>query len=264
MKKYLFRLSICCMIFILAGCIGNNTANIQSEASSKSDKVSITETADPVEKTESAQLSQETLENKNVFDELSGEEKRTLNVFFSNFAEAHFDEYDCENFTPDELYEFAFLHNRVNGTSEEEYDMFDSSYFEYVMGIRVQVMDRIIEKYFGVKVPHNDALYMDEYGRYNGWAFKDGYLYTGAASGESYDYFAVVTSIEEVGDGTYIAKYDKYNAGIGEMNKKYYSYTPDDARSDTKLNYCSSHIATITSVVVEGQEAWQLLKLNKV
>lgn len=193
---------------------------------------------------------------------LTIEERKKLNIFFSNFAEAFFDEYDSNNYSSSDLIQFAFLHNRVNRTSPEEYDMFESPYFEYVMGFKASVMDTLINRYFGVTVPHKDTVFKNSYGDYEGWAFKDGYVYTGAATGESYDYFAIVDKFTDLGNGTYSATYDKYWAGYGLMDSKYYSYTPEQAIRDSSLEYLGSYIAIIKPAIVDGKETWQLLNLK--
>jgi len=199
-----------------------------------------------------------------VFDTLSNEEKRKLNVFFSNFAEASFEEYDCDNISAETLIAFAFAHNRINRTSKEEYDMFTSPYFESIMGIRTEVMDKIIGKYFGVSVPHNDTVSKNKFGRYDGWAFKDGYVYTCAADGAFYDYCAVATTLADMGDGTYLAEYDVYSTELDGMDKKYYSYTPEQAQEDSALEFCGAYTAIIKPAVVDGKNTWQLLELNKI
>lgn len=245
------------MVCMLAGCSIYNVREVELDMSDSKYESNTPVPTNPATTTEQ----QETSEQKSAFDKLSSEEKRNLNVFFSNFAEAYLDEYNRDAFSANDLIEFAFIHNRVNDTSEEEFDMFDSEYFDEVMGFKVQVMDMIIDRYFGVKVPHEDTVYINEYGSYSGYAFKNGYVYTGAATGGYYDFCAVVTSLVDLGDGTYRAEYDKYGAELDMMDKKYYSYTAEQAQSDPELEYRCSYTAVIKPAVVDGKKTWQLLKL---
>ena len=135
-----------------------------------------------------------------VFPLLSTEERNALHVFFSNFAEAYFVEFDIDDHDINLLINFAIRHNYIN--------FFQRFYFNSQEG-RHYISDRhvaqIIERFFDIRyIDHDD--YVDPYG-FN--YYYDGNYYVEFANGEP-PYFAQVTGLYEQNDGTFIAQFDVY------------------------------------------------------
>ena len=124
---------------------------------------------------------------------LRPEEKKKLDVFFSNFAEANMKSFDRDSLTDDAMLYFATWHcvfnadaslKRIHGGSD--------------IVIPAAVIDRITEKYFGRTIQQHK---------------KNSYVES-LATGEAY-VFAQVDELQKRDDGTWLAKGTEYYTGAG-------------------------------------------------
>ncbi|MBO4897140.1 MAG: hypothetical protein J5590_02425 [Clostridia bacterium] len=189
-------------------------------------------------------------ENANLVLTMSGDEKREVNIFFSNFCEAFMSDYSKDDRDNYFLISFAFIHNMLNRSGGIEFG-------SERMGVSAEAVNKTLDKYFGVSVPLESAA--PEYG--HEWTYEDGMFWTPAASGESYDYFAVVTDMRDMGDGTYKALYDVYYAGYDALTDEYYSYTTEKAESECEYMYSAT--AVVKPKEYEGKQTYELISVKQ-
>lgn len=189
--------------------------------------------------------------NTNTYSTLSYDQRRKLNTFMSNFSEAFVDDYDKYNFDGFDAVNFAFIHNLINNSSNI---LWSGSQ----MGISFSAVNSTLGKYMGTSVDRNDYSKY-EYGYNYVWHYSDGMFWTGAASGESYDYYTIVNGMFDNGDGTYKITFNVYYAGYDELTAEYYSYTDSEARNSSVYQY--SGWAIIKPKLYNGSDTWELIKL---
>lgn len=171
---------------------------------------------------------------------LSDEEHRKINIFFSNFSEAYFPNYDSKKDGFGSLVDFAYIHNKINNP---KYIGIEGS----EMYIDKGHVEKTIDKFFGRKITHQSI------GDYN---YRSGRYYTWAADGESYDLFSQVDRLQDNKDGTYFAEISIYLAD--EIEKTYYQ--PKKVWENThSYNYIGRAEATIKPATVDGKATYQLL-----
>jgi|GEM_PF-2221145 len=145
-----------------------------------------------------------------IFPSMSKTEHKALHTFLSNFAEVGMREFDADNYTDDELIEYAIWHTYRNNWNLISY----SPNREYnSSAISGDVIATAITRYFGISVKHMSAGYVDNsnywnYGQYM-YPYEDGNYYFSPADGDPLGW-AQVTSLIDNNDGTYTAYFDKY------------------------------------------------------
>nr|WP_288827898.1 hypothetical protein [uncultured Clostridium sp.] len=112
-------------------------------------------------------------------------EYKKLSIFFSNFSEVMYDNFDIDNYTDEELIEFAIWHTYSNNYNAI-INVTDSEH--YYLIISADTIFDVIDRYFGISVMHKSVSYIDDpnhwnYGQYL-YLFKDGYYYFTGADGE--------------------------------------------------------------------------------
>ena len=187
-------------------------------------------------------------EPQDIYGTLNPEQIRNLNVFLSNFSEAHLNYYNSNNPDADRMISFAFTHNLINNRDSIWYS--DGN-----MGISADRVDETLNKYFDYTIPRQAT---------NKWGFDGKNYFTRGASGEAYAYFSVLNSLYDMKDGTYGVTFNTYMLGYGdeEVLEKYYWYNDNDAQYDSFCSYQSSGVAFIKPVVYNGRDTWQLLYLE--
>ena len=127
--------------------------------------------------------------------------QKKMNIFLSNFSEAHLFEYDKDDPDPDSLFWWAHLLTKLNKRENITYE-------EHAVGgnvescekISVKDISKVTEKYLDLKYTEDMAGRVDT-GK-NDWkncAYDNGYFYVPAADGESYTSFTVVSGVEDLG-----------------------------------------------------------------
>jgi hypothetical protein len=176
---------------------------------------------------------------------LSDEEHRKINIFFSNFSEAYFADYDYKNFDLKRLINFAYIHNKINNYSNIEVDGND-------MYISAEHVEKTINKYFGIIIDHRSA---------GGFVYRDGNYYTPGADGENYNYFSQVNTFIDNEDGTYSAEISIYMLEDVDDGVDSIYYEPKKVWENTHpYQYVQDAEALIKPAVADGKSTYQLLK----
>ena len=189
---------------------------------------------------------------------LSDVQKR-VNVFLSNFAEAHFDTYPCTKY---QMLSFAYTHTLLNDDGAIRYNT-QNAY------ISEKSVNDILYKYFGISygkngapdVYYNDTQYGNDYISYDG----DNYYYI-LAAGESYGLIAIANNMTCNSDGIYTVKYDVYSLVDlwDDEASNYYGYTAKQASNSLKLNYCYSGVARIKDYTrPNGSQSYHLIEMTR-
>ncbi len=176
---------------------------------------------------------------------LSKDQQRRLNLFISNFVEQGFDDYE-DTGDVHRLAQFAYRWSRINRPADVEVE---GNYYR----ISLDTIQRVVKKYFGVKITERD---LDAYD----WAgikdeehfYQDGYYYNPAADGETYSSFAIVNYVSDNKDGTWTVNFKRYILDIEaywdnneSVPKKYYAMTDAEAESDINADADYSGVATV-------------------
>lgn len=183
---------------------------------------------------------------QDIYNTLTSEQKKDLNVFLSNFSEAFLKYYDADNVNTNDLINFAFIHDMINNNKLIRYK--DSN-----MGISAERVSETLNKYFGKSITNEST---------NEWQYDGEYYWKSGAAGESYDYFSVALNLVDLNNGTYRVDFNTYYAGYDSMDPKCYWYSESDASNDTDCRRSDSGTAIIKSCVYNNKETWQLLKLT--
>ena len=138
------------------------------------------------------------------WESLSTSEKKDINIFLSNFAEA--DIYYLDSSMEDRLIDFAVIHNLIN-TNNTNYE-FD------LLSLDATFVQNTIYKFFGINVP-DQSTYQ--------FSYVDG-AYHWKRSEVNYLKFVQINSLEDNKDGTFTAHFDVYILPDG-----YYDSVPQEA-----------------------------------
>jgi hypothetical protein len=124
---------------------------------------------------------------------LSGDEKKTLDTFFSNFSEVNMKNFATGGLSDDDLLYFAAWHCIINAA-----DAFQKTKDGDSIIIPADAIDKVTEKYFGQKInKHLKATYEESLG-----------------SGDAY-VFSQVDSLQMRDDGSWLARGTVYATGSG-------------------------------------------------
>lgn len=188
-------------------------------------------------------------EPQDIYGTLNPEQIRNLNVFLSNFSEAHFNYYDSNNPDADRMISFAFTHNLINNSDSIWYS-------NMAMGLLADRVDETLNKYFGMTVPRRGT---------SNWWYEGASFCTKSASGEGYATFSVSNSLYDLKNGTYGVNFNNYYVGYGNdviSDSKYYWYCDSDAYNDYDCHFSNSGFAIIKPFEYNGKNTWQLLYLE--
>lgn len=188
-----------------------------------------------------------------------GDLQRRINVFLSNFSEAYFYEYPCDNF---ELLHFAYIHALINGDGETNYDG-NSCYMPE------DDVNGILNKYFGTTFPENaepHSFYLyTEYGIHS-VDYDGDYYWFEAGAGEFYGRFAIARSMQKNGDGTYTIEFGAFDMKDmwGDDPKNYYSLSYDQAINNSAISLTYTGTAVVKDYTRPGgTQSYQLIRLNR-
>lgn len=183
-------------------------------------------------------------EASNEYINLSDDEHRKINIFFSNFSEAYMTEFDIDNYNLGELINFAYVHNTINN-----YNLIGVDGYE--MYIDKSHVEKTINKYFGLNISH---------GNVGGFQYRNGKYYTQAASGENYSFFSHVDALKDNKDGTYSAEISIYSDNNYDgVNSVYYNSKKTWENIQNSYEYLGKAEAKAKPEVVDGKNTYQLL-----
>ncbi len=167
-------------------------------------------------------------------------ERKDINVFISNFSEAHFPSmpsfYELE---PYMLVNYAYVHAKINNRNALS---IENGYY----AISADTVDDYLKKFFGETVPRQS--YSKTWnGAYTETVeYLDGKYLFPAADGENYDLFSVSISADEVSDGLILVSFNVYGTLNGtSLDSSFYSMTEVEASANSNLLYCYSGTAEI-------------------
>lgn len=184
-------------------------------------------------------------EKEDIFPSMSNNEKKALNIFFSNFSEVNFGNFYSTNYDDANLINFGVLHNYINNN-----DLVEVQDSDYVL--QGEYVTKTIKKYFGLNIPNQST---DQYA-YEG----DNYFWPGAA-GELFSNFSQVTEFIKNDDGTFTASISIYSAGL-EYEGDPKIYEPMNGTWDEQFTpeYIGSASATVKGVTLNGKQTYHLLE----
>ncbi|MDR1565081.1 MAG: hypothetical protein LBS74_09005 [Oscillospiraceae bacterium] len=201
--------------------------------------------------------------------ELSDAEWTELNIFFSNFAEQHFDSYSSKT-GDDELAAFALFFNYYNNgtlfTHESGTIKGTDGDFNYNCYVPSKEITSTIQRFFGRSyIPQ--AFGWRGSGSVN-VLLKNEKFYFVIGDGESLTDFAQVTNFADNGDKTFTAEITLYRdnsiGGGNLVNKEVYA--PAQNWSQAIKDRCEKSSTTATAIVAKqkynGKEVYRLLELK--
>lgn len=233
---------------ILTGCV-SETENPQQISTSVQvvSTISVSEQSglnnDLEKQTQEITVPMEEIALINAFPKMSFDQKKQLNIFFSNFSEIDFGEFDADNYNTEDLILFGILHNIVNYGKRinyvGDYETLSSKY-----------VTQAIKKYFGIEV---NPISID------GFEYNDGNFVWPAADGVQYLNFSQVENFIDNGDGTYTAKIKIFNRGF-DLDGNNIVYEPMESWKDINPELISSMQALVKKANVDGKDTYYLLK----
>lgn len=201
-------------------------------------------------------------EHKNIIDTLSDAEYKKLSIFFSNFSEVHFEDFDSVYYTSEQLIPFAIWHVYRNNEKE----VIPVSDELYNAKISAQIIENIINKYFEIKVEHQSVGYDDipnswKYGKYD-YLYEDGYYYFIPADGAPLSW-SEVEEFYDNGDGTFYAvtkEWTSHAVSAQYERRKYWeqSIHPDNVWEGAVAG--GGHIAVVAPYSYGGKDTYKMLK----
>ncbi|MGE5458903.1 MAG: hypothetical protein ACM3NJ_00475 [Methanobacterium sp.] len=135
---------------------------------------------------------------------LSKDEKRTLNIFFSNFSEVFFPSFSENNVSDKDLIDFGVDHNYVNNKSRFKYLQDADQYI-----IEKRYVEDSVYKYFGTNIEAQSAE--------PGIIYNNGFYYTKQGQGEGRP-FSQVNKLYDLGNDYYLAYVDIYSEGFEQVS----------------------------------------------
>ena len=222
---------------------GNSTTETKQETVSESTKDNTVTTDKPADGNGQAEATPENTTPAdpavNLIGTMTESEKREINTFISNFSETHCTEIgEGVEYNDFHMISFAYVHNLINKPDQKI--IYNDILGKF--GIEEKELDSVLKKYFGKTVPHKTTVCVSQYEiegkivtKEDVYEYADGIFWIPAASGESYEYFAIVTDMRNNGDGTYDVMFNEYwdEAHLHEgMQPEWYSYTIEEAATN--------------------------------
>lgn len=189
--------------------------------------------------------------SENLIDTLNDSEYEKLSIFFSNFSEVSFDDFDAENYSNEQLIKYAVWHTYRNNFSEV---IIANDFEHYGAKISAQFIEYIVSRYFDLQVQHQSCGYMD--GEYT-YLYRDGYYYFNPADGEPLIWSEVVEFYDN-GDGTFSAvthEYSGHDITNQYKRKEHWTYSDETFWDDNQYHY-----ALVEPYSYEGKETYKLLR----
>ena len=141
----------------------------------------------------------------NILPDMSKPERTALHTLFSNFSEVYFNEFAAENYSQNQLIDFALWHNYRNNWNRFSQGADGTSVISAVY------IEQSISYFFGISGINHEA-YTNNLNYY-----QNGSYYFFAADGAPLSW-SQVTSFIENGDGTFTAQYDVYHSHAAPDN----------------------------------------------
>ena len=227
---------IFCMLLSITGCSIETTSKKEEPLEEKEEKEEKISVPQPVS--------------------LTSSEQYEINLFLSNFAEQHFQNYDSNNYSDDQLIQFAYISTRVN-RSDAQY--FEGSYTCMNLDDINYAYQRFFNKTF---IPEEGRTYAEYY------LYENGKLKAPSADGASYGILTVVDSLVPNSDGTYNVTFKNYEfpefntAGYMIPSKDYYYTTPEQAEASNEMRCLQTGTAVVQRKDPNQANSYFLIKYD--
>jgi hypothetical protein len=246
LKKQIALITLLAINFIISGC-GNNQVHTENSAPVVTESIQDSAASD----ISSAAKNEDNLIAATNEVQLSKDEKRKLNIFFSNFSEVYLQPFKRDQISNQQLICFGFYHNYKNNwnlfKNEGQSVKLDSKYVE-----------GSVNYFFGKTVKHESV---DQ-----NLKFKDGYYYHPAAFGDPLP-FSQVKKLIDLGDNYYLAYVDNYNNFIpGDKTEVDKFYDPIDewyAQNKDSVKLIGKMNATVKKISENGNTRYILIDYLK-
>ena len=181
---------------------------------------------------------------------LSSENQRRINIFLSNFAEQSITSYPDDDYS---MLMFAYRFCKINMSSKVHSG--ENGYY-----INKKDMDTVLADYLGATVyPESDYAVFEKAGHNTQIIFEDDRYVFPYADGAMCDYLAIVSSLVDNGDGTYLAEFNMYEVPYG-VHKDHYKMSMDDITDDCGFEWLGYGYATVRDHVRStGTQSYILL-----
>ena len=189
--------------------------------------------------------------SKKELQTLSKEEKRNLNIFFSNFSEVSVPTFKENEISNEELIKFGFIHNLINNRDRVQI-LQDSQQCK----IAKQYIEESVKKYFN-KTVQNQSI--DQ-----GPTYDNGFYYNNIALGEGRN-FSQLNKLYYLGNDYYLAYINVYSEGFEQVSMNAgtdYLYIPLEDWSQEYINMIElvgEKTATIKKVTENGASRYILV-----
>ncbi|MGL6197421.1 MAG: WG repeat-containing protein [Lachnospiraceae bacterium] len=197
-------------------------------------------------------------ESENLIDTLDDSEYEKLSIFFSNFSEVSFSDFDAEHYSNEQLIEYAIWHTYLNNFN----DVTITNDIEfYNAKISAEFIEYIVSRYFDIHIQHQNCGYIDDPDKYNygqySYLYKDGYYYFMPADGAPFTWSEVVEFYDN-GDGTFSAvthEYSSHDITNPYKRKKHWVYDDEMFWDDDQYHY-----ALVEPYSYGDKETYKLLR----
>jgi len=231
-RRFFYLIALLSVVFIINSCNGNSNNNDENnDDQNKNENVVINEDINDEGDyyDESEDLDNSSVEDVYTLVNLSKDERKKLNTFFSNFSEVSMEPFDENTITDAEVIDFAVFHNHIN-----YYKRFENAGDNRIK-IKKDYIDETSEKYLGLKVSSHQSTSLVDYA--------NGFYTIDDASGETY-YFSQIEDLYLVEDNYYFAIIDVYMASSGWTGD--YQADPQTWKGDDVPEYYNKMTAYIT------------------
>lgn len=205
----------------------------------------------------------------NLIGTLSDAKYEALNLFFSNFSEVVFTEYDHNNYDIDKLITFSIWHSyRNNGATHS------GGSAQYDEQVSAEKVASDLQRYFGITDYSNHSIHYTEHGSSmsgsHDYPFSNGAYHFAGADGAPLTWSQVITLYDN-GDGTFSAKLQDYSTQVLSADyiykrQKYWKVGSDTSTNDVWGGYerGGQWTATIKPSTFNGKDTYILLSCHPV
>ena len=195
---------------------------------------------------------------------MDASQQYAINIFLSNFSEqkafekngySNFDETTDWNDIRAELITFAYLYSKIN---HRENVFVEGNFYTISLG----TVNEVLQRFFGYTLSEEEANAFTQNSSYAHYSY--GTFYFPGADGENYNYFTVVSQMEDMGGGRYRALFDIYKLDLNEywrtngVDSGFYGMTTSAAQQDSRLTWVKSGVAIVKPYVNNGRNTYQL------
>lgn len=191
--------------------------------------------------------------NSNPTHEIKFDQEQ-INTYITNLTETGINSFVG---TPadNELVSFVYMHSFLNynpDVSGIEYGDYNINNKYYNIRVDSSYLEHLILRFFGIKKSAS---------QFNDPRIHGDHLYTETTGGDHSNGIAIVDKvIYDNSTDTYKAEFSVYISYYQSNESEYYSYTPDEAKADSSLQYIEKGYAVIEKYISDGKEAYRIIE----